>query len=361
MAKVDPINTLSYFNSRVFGQHRDMSSVLCHPTAMAMQKFMVKDKHKDVKPEGEAIRFYGLNHGLSLIRERFDDHQPLPEWECAFAEEYHRTSSEAAIRAFYYLIWICTREARHNKSLDKDKPKIGELFGKPMFDFFSGISGGEQGISKKFLEQPPATSLGVYVKALAWTFYHSKWSSSYGGKKWGVVTDCLVSFVHGETSAEMMMDTVWTLVHNGGPIFNKGAFYDHYDSTLYRLLDVQRAGMIPEAVLTDAAIQSKITPHFVALIGELKTRYPEKLGDYVDWMQVEALGAVQKYPYDIKHQMKTWGQTPEQKAAALAAAQKKIADEAAALTAKLKAQADYEASHFTVMSGLVVPKVKRAA
>ena len=68
------------------------------------------------------------------------------------------------------------------------------------------------------------------------------------------MTDCLVRFVSGEFSAEMMLDTVWTLAHNGGPIFNKGQFYACTANAL-RILDVQRSGQIPEAVLFDHAIE----------------------------------------------------------------------------------------------------------
>ena len=60
-----------------------------------------------------------------------------------------------AVRAFYYLIWICTREARHNHSLSKDLPQIGKEFGPEMQAFLTDIKGGETGISQKFLDNPP--------------------------------------------------------------------------------------------------------------------------------------------------------------------------------------------------------------
>ena len=103
-------------------------------------------------------------------------------------------------------------------------------------------------------------TIGKFCEALAWQFYHCKWAGGYGGKKWGVVTDCLVRFVKGEFSAEMMMDTVWTLSHNSGPIFNKGQFYGMYGHNLYRILDVQRSGQVPEAVLFDAPIKFHADP-----------------------------------------------------------------------------------------------------
>ena len=66
-----------------------------------------------------------------------------------------------------------------------------------MQGFLTSIKGGEAGISQKFLDQPPTTTIGNYCEALRWTFYHSKWSGGYGGKKWGVVTDCLCALRQG--------------------------------------------------------------------------------------------------------------------------------------------------------------------
>ena len=48
----------------------------------------------------------------------------------------------------------------------------------------------------------------------------------------------------GTTSMEMLVDTGYTLAHNGGPIFNKGMMYTHYDSHFLTILDLQRAGQM---------------------------------------------------------------------------------------------------------------------
>ena len=135
------------------------------------------------------------------------------------------------MRAFYYLLLICIRESRHNKSLAQDLPKIKATFGVAVADFLTGINGGEAGIHAKFLKAPPACAIGPFVDCLRWQFYHSKWTSGYGGKAWGTVADCLVRFVTGEYSAEMMLDTVWTLAHNNGPIFNKAHVLLHVFGT----------------------------------------------------------------------------------------------------------------------------------
>jgi hypothetical protein len=363
MALTDPKDTLAYHGSRALCTHRDMSAVPCAMVADAMAKFMKADKGKNAKPEREAMWFYGMNHGVALIAARRAPLQPLTVWENEFLNDYHGKMTDKAIRAFYYLVWICTREARHNQSLAKDLPKIGELFGPEMQQFFTAIKGGESGISAKFLQETPKTTIGNYCDALRWTFYHSKWSGGFGGKAWGQVTDCLCRFVKGEFTAEMMLDTVWTLCHNNGPIFNKGEFYECYDSklTVLRVLDVQRSGQVPEAVMSDPGSKSYVTADLLDTMKQLKKQFPDKIGEYVDWMKVEALGSVGKYPQDIKLQQQTHGLTPEQKAAIAKAEAEKLAKEKAAAEAEAKKKAEHLANWFEVMPGVEVQKVKRAA
>ena len=363
MALTDPKDTLAYHGSRVLCTHRDMSGVPCSAVAKAISEFMKADTNKNAKPEREALWFYGMNHGVALIAARRAPLEPLTSWENKFLADYHAKMADKAVRAFYYLVWICTREARHNHSLDKDLPKIGAQFGSEMQTFLTGIKGGEAGISAKFLSSPPNTSIAVYCDALRWTFYNSKWSNGYGGKAWGQVTDCLCRFVKGEFTAEMMLDTIWTLSHNNGPIFNKGEFYETYDSkyTVLRVLDVQRSGQVPEAVFADPGCSGYVTPELLDTMQQIKTQFPDKIGEYVDWMKVEALGSVGKYPQEIKQQQQKYGLTLEQKEAIAKAEAAKLAKQQAKEAAELKAKAAHLEKWFEVMPGLELEKVKRAA
>jgi hypothetical protein len=265
--------------------------------------------------------------------------------------------AEKAVRAFYYLLWICIRESRHNQSLAKDAPKMKELFGAAVTDFTVSIKGGESGISAAFVSKPPNATIGTYVDCLHWQFYNCKWNGGYGGKKWGIVTDCLKRFVDGEFTAEMMLDTIWTLSHNNGPIFNKGEFFGHYSSNLIRILDVQRSGQIPEAVLCDHKVNAYAPSELFNMMGELVAEFPGKLGAYVDWETVEALGSVHKYPSEKAEQFKKHGMSEKAKAAqALAEQQAK-----AQADAEAKAIAEHAENWFLVMPGVEVKKIKRAA
>ncbi len=357
MALTDPKTTLAFHQSRVLTSHRDMGDVPVAKVTAMVEAFLKSDDQPKTVPEREALWFYGMNHGMALIQSRRAALEPLDEWELDFVEKYHSFMGPKAVRAFYYLLLICTRESRHNQSLMSDMGMIKQKFGPEVADFLKSVNGGESGIHKALLSSPPKTTIGNYVECLRWQFYNSKWNGGYGGKAWGQVTDCLARFVSGEFTAEMMLDTVWTLSHNNGPVFNKGLCYAHYDMTsLMRILDVQRSGQVPEAVLYDKVVASYADPALKVIVHELKERFTE-LGDYVDWERVEALGSVGKYPSEKAAQVKKYGMSEAAKQAQAEALQKaKIEAEKAAM-----AKAEWEKKWFTVMPGLHVQKIQRAA
>lgn len=358
MALTDPHDTLAYHSSRVLCAHRNMSDVPCASVASQLADYQKSHTTTDEGysvPETQALWFYGMNHGVALIAGKRAPLEPLPPWELSFVKAYHRELVPRAVRAFYYLLLICTREARHNKSLTSDLPKISEQFGENVAKFFQSIKGGESGIHAKFVSSPPDAPIGAYCEALRWQFYNSKWAPGYGGKAWGQVTDCLCRFVKGEFSAEMMLDTIWTLSHNNGPIFNKGIFYSMYNPTaIIRILDVQRSGQIPQAILFDGHIRSYAGAELIQWMVGLKEKFPNDIGDYVDWELVEALGSVNKYEADKQKQWAKYGMSPAAKAKYEEALKKKKAQEEAAK----KAAEEYAKKWFTVMPNVQIKKVQ---
>lgn len=356
MPLTDPTNTLAYHQSRVLTQKRDMSDVPLELVTKKIEPYLLTCGL--AVPESEALWFYGMNHLVSVVSARFDPLEPLPTYERSILDRYHEGMVPRAVRAFYYLLLICTRESRHNKSLQKDLPKIESQFGAPVAAFLKSVNGGEAGIHAALLAKPPATTLGNYVECLRWQFYNSSWNGGYGGKAWGIVTDCLARFVNGEFTAEMMLDTVWTLCHNNGPIFNKSLTYSMYSPHLVRILDIQRSGQIPEAIRFDTTGSSFASGDLVNL---MKTAHDKlgPFGTYVDWYQVEALGSVHKYPADKKKQLQTHGVSAYSASAS-------AAEVAAALAAKKKAEADAAAhkkfleENLEIMPGIFIPKITRA-
>ncbi len=197
-------------------------------------------------PEVDALDFYLSNHVVGLLQAKNTDAKKLTRMEQSLVERYVKRQTLSALRAFSYLLLICTREMRHCKGSTLSKCKITNEE-KPFYDFLRSDlkKSGESNIANQIWDGTMSMELGGWTSVLEKLFRHGSWSGGYGGKAWAEVTLCLREYVHGVYTAEMMIDTIWTLCHNNGPIFNKGMIYKHHGHELLRILDVQRAGQIP--------------------------------------------------------------------------------------------------------------------
>lgn len=350
MAIYDHPATLAYLTSRPLFQMRDMSDAQLKSVTNQLRKYRNSAAAQTmVVPDSEAVLFYAYNHAMALISQRYAAHEPLPDDLLEVASTYVDMASQQAVRAFYYLILICTREARHAHNTYAQLGAINNKFGGSLGTWLHNHDGDEEIIENGLMNSTPNTPIGPYVQMLQWVFYNLSFSSSFGGQPWGQVTDCLVSFVKGEFSAEMMLDTNWTLAHNNGPIFNKGHLYKHYTAQLQELLDVQRSGQIPHLVIAgsdpysppkkgDPALEDHLRMvHHMAI---LRKHFPDQISDEVDWNLVAATavtGVAQKHG----------AKKPEK------------ADIPPALKVNVKAKVDI-ANSFEVMPGVYLPKVKRA-
>lgn len=262
-------------------------------------------------PEVDALIFYMMNHAVSLVRQRVHPYAQLGDY-LPVVEEYHRQLAYRSTRMFYYMLLICTRESRHAKSA-VDTKQMKEVFKgiettvKP---FWQGIKGtGSSSAVNSFRTHPPVVGMGRYTDYLVDIFFKSSYSSGYGGKAWGAVATVLRDYIHGTISAEMMMDTGFTLCHNNGPIFNKGMLYTSYTEEIYMILDVQRAGMIPQLIGNKESNKAKLD--VVQKIWELCYKvFPKEFAGYVDWYLVEKLGAKKSYPLQKSNQVKVYGEPP---------------------------------------------------
>ncbi|KKK62803.1 hypothetical protein LCGC14_3000690, partial [marine sediment metagenome] len=171
-------------------------------------------------PETAALQFYLLQHAMSDIRQRFSPDQPMGD-VAEIVEAYHKFGVDLGQHMFVYLMMICTRESRHTKGPasfhDEAKSKFGDVFN----DSINRMRDmNPNGAIKIFLDKPPNMDLGTYCKGMMWRFKNGNFTGGFGGPLWGRIAELLSWFVSGEISAEMMLDTAFTLAHNGGPIFN---------------------------------------------------------------------------------------------------------------------------------------------
>lgn len=259
-----------------------------------------------VPPERDALRFYLLNHAVGLISRRVAPLEDLGPY-LPIVELYHQQLAVMSTRMFYYLLLICTRESRHDTSgyTNSCWDDISTMCGTSLKSFHTTIQGvASSKAVAKFLENPPPVSLGDYTSALAYLFLHGTYMKGYGGVAWANVAEVLRRFVHGEYSAEMMLDTAFTLCHNNGPIFNKGMLFDSYSTAIYKILDVQRSGQIPQLIYS-LGVPHASDKEVQLLWEQVHSVLGDEVTGPVDWFAVEALGSLQKYPLEKASMQKT--------------------------------------------------------
>jgi len=295
MSLVDK-NTLRYHMSRSLFRVHDLSKLYFPEVMKTAAPFTDANT---ISPLDCAMEFYLGNHCMSLVRQQYGEDEPLPEEVLDLVDDYVSHNSVSAYKMFCYLLYITIREARHVKSSSSLFMELSEKFGGKISDFFHDIRGTSYShVWAELRSNPPDAAFGDVVGATAYIFEHGGFSSGYGGKAWWSITKCLQGFVEGSYSAEIMLDTSFTLCHNNGPIFNKGKVFDNVATEkLMMLLDVQRAGQVPQYVWNEAYHDSKaraILNMSMVALGENKV-LPTK---EVDWVLVDEYGEG-NYGYQI--------------------------------------------------------------
>lgn len=270
-------------------------------------------------PDFEAAEFYALNQIVAALQSRFSMGEALPQWAVRLASRYADTLSAQTVRMFHYVLLITTRESRHLHSKDSffSSNPNGTKCAATAATFVKGLPSGSLPAASHFMKSAPNVALSSYTATLVSLFNHGSFSGGYGGPAWGNIAAALHAYTSGKTSAEVFVDTAYTLAHNNGPIFNKAMYYNGYTSHLVNILDIQRSGQVCEMVLTGlypTALSSKVPAGFATLLDDVKLAkkfMPDAIGDYVDWFKVEALGSVLKYPKEKAAQIVTHGKPQE--------------------------------------------------
>lgn len=359
-----PRDTLAYHKTRALTVPKSMEGIGCPHIAAAIKPLL--DVYQ-VNPETDALWFYQMNHGLSEVGKKYAALEPLPADVLQFVDHYYTAGAEKALRSFAYLMLITVREARHLP--DKGYDMRGALYSvtgcNTLWTYIKATPSEPEVAKDWFVMSPPAMQVIPMLKGLVHQFKTGGYGNGYGGEAWAKITECALAFAEGKTSAEVMSDTVWTLNHNNGAIFNKSVIFQMHTATLKKVLDVQRAGMIPQMIATYAEAQKFTTEDMIVWNNWLRSNFPQSAGGKIDWLRVEALGSVNKYPNEIaKQKMKDPAYLAKVAADNKAAKdnddaypKKMLADMAAYKAAAYKAvEADKINKMYEVTTGKWVPK-----
>ncbi|NOQ30226.1 MAG: hypothetical protein GQ570_03790 [Helicobacteraceae bacterium] len=250
-------------------------------------------------PDAEALAFYLMNHAYMLSSADLTNYEPTGK-HVQIIDTYLTEGTRIFQRLFYYMLLICTRESRHVHSSNNLMGDVLTKYGSDIHSFLDMIrGGGSSSAANKLRISPPKVTLGEYTDYLEWMFYNGSFSGGYGGSAWGDVAKCLNNYVQGNISAEVMVDTGFTLAHNNGPIFNKGMLYTGYSNEFGVLLDVQRAGQMPRLVHEQLILSHAYIASLVPLPVEVSKIYTEAVMIHkdsfkgiMDWEEVHNLGAL---------------------------------------------------------------------
>ncbi len=301
----DQVDTLQYqMHQRPGTMRRDMSHVSCRLVAAATKDYYEKWNDKMAKPEHDAISFYLMNHGVAEIASRVTLEETLEPFYVQLFNTYHETLADAGLRLFYYLLLICTRETRHINDANNIKvfAEVKEHFDDELLYFVRHLPDDSMDAAQAFMHMKTDAPIGRYCDLMCYLFDNGKWSSSFGGKKWGVVADALNKYVHGVYSLQLLLDVGFALAHNGGPIFNKYMLYDSYNGQWLRtILDCQRAGQIPQFV-NSSPHNTFVTDKHTTTALLLQSALGDCMMGDVDWQVVKDAGAIGKYDDLIKMQ-----------------------------------------------------------
>lgn len=288
-------------------RNQNLSDTPINLTLQRVNQYMSSGIGK-VQVEASAIQFYLLNQAFGLLMMQVEPKADLSPPQEDLAKLYLTTASESSARLFYYILLIITREARHVYENTTLEASLMKKYGSEFTGFLKTIKGSNSSSAvDKFLKYKfKDLTLGNYVSGITQVFEKGKFSSGYGGKPWANIADTLRKMVYGETSIEIMNDTAWTLAHNNGPMFNKGMLYETYTPYIYKILDVQRGGMIPQ-LLSEGIATKYTTSQVLAAMATVKKAFPDLIKGYVDWYKVEELGSIHKYSDEKKVQDAKFG------------------------------------------------------
>lgn len=157
------------------------------------------------------------------------------------------------LSAYFYL--ICCGEARHIHNHSGYNGSYNEVFATQLQE--NGIKIPPKGVSVQretfiagYILQPiniqmAAKAMEVVTKC----FYQGAWSSSYGGKKWGVIAEILLNYLKGDFTPILFIDAIMNCQHNNGRAFGKTDFITYDGSSMNQLLD-NKAGKNGNTIYT---------------------------------------------------------------------------------------------------------------
>ena len=135
------------------------------------------------------------------------------------------------------------------------------------------------------LQESQGLKLGDAIRAMGYILDVRQRELSYG-PLWRDIARMASSFFEGHKSLETTIDTSFTFCHCNGSFFEKGKLFTAVGNDLFKALDVQRSGQIPQFVREGKNSLTKAA-QTAAIHAEFARCFPEVFNAKVDWSIVK--------------------------------------------------------------------------
>jgi len=107
------VSNLIIHRERLFFQKRDVSKTPVDSVIKQLKAAKISSSATNVVPDNAAMIFYMANHVWADLFLQGKPYKPMTADVEKFVELFFELMNTEAIRMFYYMLLICTRESRH--------------------------------------------------------------------------------------------------------------------------------------------------------------------------------------------------------------------------------------------------------
>lgn len=291
-------NTVRAQRTRPLLACRDISA---NPLESFYSQLLTYFDAKSQKPKSigdTAVQFYLLNHGIALLDGSVTPDEALNEKQAELYNLYHRRVGEIGVRMAYDIVFMLTAMTSTTHPDGYHLDDVEQNYGKDARELIAGLTGKTNNVSfwtPQYSQLKPVlqsaqkeagnTTITNGLRAMGYILDVRQKELAYG-PLWRDIARMACDFFEGRKSLETMIDTSFTFCHCNGSFFEKGKLFSPVGNDLFKALDVQRAGQIPQFVaenknpLTKSSETQDIHQQFKAL-------FPKEFTAPMKWSDVK--------------------------------------------------------------------------
>jgi hypothetical protein len=245
-----------------------------------------------------AVQFYMLNHGIALIDNGSNLDEQLSPEQAALYSNYHAKVGQIGVRMIYDIVFMLTAMTSTTHPDGYHLEVVENSQGAAARSFVEALTGKTGNVSfwtpdYKSLrhvlttaqKQSEGLKLGDAIRAMGYILDVRQRELSYG-PLWRDIARMAASYFEGHKSLETTIDTSFTFCHCNGSFFEKGKLFTAVGNDLFKALDVQRSGQIPQFV-NEGKNPLTRAPATRALHAQFAKAFPEVFNAKVDWSIVK--------------------------------------------------------------------------